>query len=306
MEALISGNPGLANESVSVGRKEWTRPLHRAAWKGNAGIATLLLDKGAEVNATIGPGETALHIAASAGKVPVVALLLKRGATVDAPDTHGYTPMHRVSNDEAAQLLVSAGADASARNKMGETPLHNAARYATIGRAVTLCAAGADVTARDNEGFTPGDRASETSVAMTPWMREVCPRLRALHARNEVVSDDARMAATSEYHCYELQAETPDPRRLTSRAFQARACSALASALERAQGVEKDVARAVNLYKLACDNGDAPGCTNLGSAYESGKSVARDEVKARGLYQKACAEKDAWACDRLGRLKAPR
>ena len=46
--------------------------------------------------------------------------------------------------------------------------------------------------------------------------------------------------------------------------------------------------RAVEVNRQACDGGDAAGCINLGRMYEEGHGVAQDQAKAVTLYRKAC------------------
>lgn len=65
--------------------------LMGVAFKGYAGIARLLLDRGADVNRTNGVGQTALMMAALFGHMPIVDLLIERGANVAAIDANGNT-----------------------------------------------------------------------------------------------------------------------------------------------------------------------------------------------------------------------
>ena len=45
-------------------------------------------------------------------------------------------------------------------------------------------------------------------------------------------------------------------------------CSNLGSRYAIGNGVEKDLGKAVELFKKACDGGDMDGCRNLGIMYE--------------------------------------
>jgi ankyrin repeat protein len=60
-----------------------------AAAKGHTGVVSLLLDRGAHVNATDHTGWTPLHAAIYGGHAEVVRLLLERGAQLNQPD-HWY------------------------------------------------------------------------------------------------------------------------------------------------------------------------------------------------------------------------
>ena len=55
------------------------------------------------------------------------------------------------------------------------------------------------------------------------------------------------------------------------------------------EGVPKDSAEAVKLYRKAADQGDAPAQVNLGVMYENGSGVPEDLVKAYVWYNIAGA-----------------
>jgi ankyrin repeat protein len=70
----------------------WT-PLHQAARAGDLGMARLLLEAGADLEARAPGGATALHHAAYFGHPEVVRELLAWGADPGAVDKVGYTPL---------------------------------------------------------------------------------------------------------------------------------------------------------------------------------------------------------------------
>jgi ankyrin repeat protein len=73
----------------------------------------LLLDHGAEIDATGPTGKTALHYAATAGHARVVRLLLERGANASLVDNDGHTPLdlaRTAGKVDCGELLVSHGA----------------------------------------------------------------------------------------------------------------------------------------------------------------------------------------------------
>ena len=69
-------------------------PLYYASTVGLETVVPLLLEKGANVDAKTGSGETALQLAAKNGHAAVARLLLDRGAEVDAEDIRGRTPLY--------------------------------------------------------------------------------------------------------------------------------------------------------------------------------------------------------------------
>jgi hypothetical protein len=105
--------------------------LYQAAALGNVQIATLLLDKGADVNklsATSVQGErtSPLHAASAAGAAAVIDLLVSRKAEVNILDGDGATPLHvAVSRGavESVQALLRHGADANRPNADKRSPL---------------------------------------------------------------------------------------------------------------------------------------------------------------------------------------
>ena len=65
-------------------------------------------------------------------------------------------------------------------------------------------------------------------------------------------------------------------------------------------GVDKE--RATELYRRACDGGDATGCFNLGRMYYRGIGIAQDRAIAIELFQKACNGDYTEHCEQLESL----
>ncbi|KAM3564387.1 hypothetical protein MY1884_000735 [Beauveria asiatica] len=139
-----------------------------------------LLGRGADVDAAMKTGETALHILAASSSVSVswsgsgsgsdgidvAHSLLVWGASVVATDSVGDTALHKAARhawtswrESLAALLVRAGADVDALNHRGETPLMVAARSQQDVEAARVVVAwfakrGAREDARDHDGNT--------------------------------------------------------------------------------------------------------------------------------------------------------
>jgi uncharacterized protein len=93
--------------------------LMMAALKGNLAGAQGLLARGAKVDQT---GWSALHYAAAGTEPKVVSLLLERGATVDALSPNGTTPLMMAAqygSEDSVKLLVDKKADLQRRNERG-------------------------------------------------------------------------------------------------------------------------------------------------------------------------------------------
>ena len=71
-----------------------------------------------------------------------------------------------------------------------------------------------------------------------------------------------------------------------------------------ALGVKLDVAAGVTLLKRACDAGSFRGCNALGNATEEGKGVPKSEDEARELFQRACDGGERRGCRNLAEYLA--
>ena len=129
-------------------------PVATAAMHNNADEVRELLKEGADVNAALGDGMTALHWAAYNGNDALGSVLLYAGANPEAATRIGhYTPMmiaaQQGHGDMVAKLL-EAGADARATTTTGVTTLHMAAASGSAIAERSLIAHGADVNAKES------------------------------------------------------------------------------------------------------------------------------------------------------------
>ncbi len=125
--ALASASKKAVIPSTAV---EQATDLWAAADAGDLPAIERHLAQGADVNAAQGDfGITPLHRAALANRAAAVTLLVGRGADVNAAATDGGTPLQAaafVGNTEAVQALIAQGADVNAVDKSGRTALDNA------------------------------------------------------------------------------------------------------------------------------------------------------------------------------------
>lgn len=133
-------------------------PLHNAARSTDPGVAALLLDATAELEAVNQDGLTPLGIACAAGNWRLARFLLERGAQ---PQRDGTTPalLAAAGSDDddpaGVQLLLRHKASVNATDLAGRSALHAAAAAGHAGIAEVLLAAGADVDTRDHAQLTP-------------------------------------------------------------------------------------------------------------------------------------------------------
>ncbi|MFP3030623.1 MAG: ankyrin repeat domain-containing protein [Wolbachia sp.] len=126
VEALI--NKGADVNKISQGRYT---PLSQAAQFGHVDVARILINNGANVNggySTHLPIYSAIH----GGRKEVIELLLEKGADINATEGgDGATPLLSATykgRKEVVELLLKKGADVNKADKYGRTPLSWAVR----------------------------------------------------------------------------------------------------------------------------------------------------------------------------------
>src|SRR5690606_12871538 len=167
--------------------RDGNTPLHHAARSSDPGVAALLRDAAAELDARNAEGLTPLGVACGCGNWRLARFLLERGARaepeggsppllaaaggddddvagealllrhkakVDARDARGRSALHEAAlagHVEIMAALLDARADADARDAGGRSPLHEAASGGHLA-ALDLLVEQADVHAVDGEG----------------------------------------------------------------------------------------------------------------------------------------------------------
>ncbi|MEN1960511.1 ankyrin repeat domain-containing protein [Luteimonas sp. MJ246] len=137
---------------------EGNTPLHHAARSSDPGVAALLRDAAAEVDARNAEGITPLGIACGCGNWRIARFLLERGARTEPED--GTPPLLAAAggeDDDAAgvALLLKHKARVDARDARGRSALHEAARAGHVDTMAALLEARADADARDGQGRSP-------------------------------------------------------------------------------------------------------------------------------------------------------
>jgi uncharacterized protein len=85
------------------------RPIHTAVFVRSVGLARLLLDAGADVNARESGGATPLHAVAQNGDIEMARELLSRGADPGLMDDQGRTPRDVAVANGADELIELFG-----------------------------------------------------------------------------------------------------------------------------------------------------------------------------------------------------
>nr|XP_011711518.1 ankyrin repeat and SOCS box protein 3 isoform X4 [Macaca nemestrina] len=133
--------------------------LHLAASQGHWKIVQILLEAGADPNATTLEETTPLFLAVENGQIDVLKLLLQHGANVNGSHSMcGWNSLHQASfqeNAEIIKLLLKKGANKECQDDFGITPLFVAAQYGKLESLSILISSGANVNCQALDKATP-------------------------------------------------------------------------------------------------------------------------------------------------------
>ncbi|MFA6107615.1 MAG: ankyrin repeat domain-containing protein [Candidatus Latescibacterota bacterium] len=178
-EAVYQEDPDAVQRVLADGacpdarRQDGQTPLMRAASEGQAAIARLLLEGGADVQAQSETGETALLLAiqpefAAEGREETGLSELETFDEIPEAEADAEEPEDQDDGDEAdggspefdravletGQVLLAAGARVDQADRDGNTPLIKAAFDGRLDFAAILLAAGADVHQANRQGIS--------------------------------------------------------------------------------------------------------------------------------------------------------
>lgn len=152
--------------------------LGQAVVQGDIEFVAALVEHGADVSLAGPNGHAPLHLASSWNQTHIARFLLARGADPDAPGPDGMTPLCQAITREQFDLagwLMEHGADVRRTCNDGTTALHLALAADHRDLAQALLARGADPEARDDAGRTAVDAAASADGVLLGVAADVDP-----------------------------------------------------------------------------------------------------------------------------------
>ncbi|KAJ8110232.1 hypothetical protein OPT61_g6871 [Boeremia exigua] len=131
--------------------------MEAAAEEGHTGIATLLLELGADASEGLGGAPFAIQHAAMGGHIEIVRMLIDGGEHPDRcsgrPGGGSYSPLQAAAltdNEELARMLLDRGARVDHRSASSDTPLELAVWKKSLRCIKVLLEAGAKVYGKND------------------------------------------------------------------------------------------------------------------------------------------------------------
>ena len=170
LTARESGNAEIAELLIDAGANMNARdrfgstPLELASWRGFSGIVNLLMDREAEFPSDQGRLNRMLTDATETGLPELFAEVVARGADVSARNPNDGSYLHSAAvggNAEIVRQLLSRGFQVNDRDKYGWTALHYAVSRGRPEVVRLLLDEGAEINAATSAGYTPLSLARE-------------------------------------------------------------------------------------------------------------------------------------------------
>lgn len=179
LEAFLDSFADAAGPTGPVNRPDAMgyTPLHVATLAENVQCLSILVRRGGLPDASTTDGWRPLHFAAANGNAALAMVLLDAGANpCCATVGRKLTPMHVCTSGAVARNLVSHGASPLSLDDRGRTPMHVAAENGRIdvGEVIIESAGPATLRANDDENWLPEPLAAFCGhEAFVAWCRRV-------------------------------------------------------------------------------------------------------------------------------------
>ncbi|MCU0611997.1 MAG: ankyrin repeat domain-containing protein, partial [Candidatus Eisenbacteria bacterium] len=133
-------------------------PLMAAVYRGDARMARILVDAGADLDLRLGNEAGVLDVAAERGNLEMVGLFLENGVPAAGDSAAARSPLHSAAfggHCLVAASLIEHGAPVNVSDRWGNTPLHWAARRGHAELCGLLIDKGATLDLKGDGGMTP-------------------------------------------------------------------------------------------------------------------------------------------------------
>eukprot|EP01117_Protostelium_nocturnum_P007950 TRINITY_DN2837_c0_g1_i1.p1 TRINITY_DN2837_c0_g1~~TRINITY_DN2837_c0_g1_i1.p1 ORF type:complete len:916 (-),score=349.29 TRINITY_DN2837_c0_g1_i1:263-3010(-) len=139
-------------------------PLHLAISRNEATLSSILIGKGANLNAkTELEGQSIVHVAVSFNRPDLIQntlrdVLQQNPAIIDSQDSEGRTPIHlsiELKFDAISKLLIKLKADPTLKDNKGQTVLHVAVAFDNISALRMFCLKGNLINSPNQNLQTP-------------------------------------------------------------------------------------------------------------------------------------------------------
>ena len=160
---------------VDEKRERDFQELMNGATTGDAQKVGILIENGANPNASDPTGLTALMAASHSGKLEILRILLEAGVPIDTKDSSGYTALMFSCNSgqlSCAHYLIEKGANVNEIDNDGSTPIMFGAQHGYNEIVRLLLEKGADPTVKGNHGLSAIDFAEQNGLTETKMILE--------------------------------------------------------------------------------------------------------------------------------------